>query len=114
MNKIELLGRKRGKGDALTLEADEARRLPQCLNFRWNEWGVAPLGRSTAKDNNLLGIAHGSIKLLQQPLILFLTSEVGVVEHKGIFGLAQGTDFSMRVDVVALLDVFQNVFIRRW
>ena len=31
------------------------------------------------KDNNLLGIAHGSVKLLQQPLVLFLTSEVGVV-----------------------------------
>ena len=31
------------------------------------------------KGNNLLGIAHGGIKLLQQPLVLFLTSEVGVI-----------------------------------
>ena len=46
---------------------------------------------------------------MQQPMVLFLTSEVGVVEHKGIFGLAQGTDFAVGVDVVALLDVFQNV-----
>ena len=50
MNKIELLGRQRGKGDAITLETDEARRLPQCLIFRWNEWGVAPLGRSEGQQ----------------------------------------------------------------
>ncbi len=58
MNKIELLGRQRGKGDALTLEADEARRLPQCLNFRWNEWGVAPLGRSMPLREDQQFIGH--------------------------------------------------------
>ena len=33
MNKIGLLGRQRGKGEALTLEVDEARRLPPMSDF---------------------------------------------------------------------------------
>ena len=41
---------------------------------------MTDLGKKNCeKTNNLLGIAHGGVKLLQQPLILFLTSEVGVV-----------------------------------
>ena len=58
MNKIELLERQRGKGDAITLETDEARRLPQCLIFRWNEWGVAPLGRSKPLREGQQFIGH--------------------------------------------------------
>ncbi len=46
MNKIELLGRQRGKGDALTLEADEARRLSQMSDdCYWMNTDLHRLGR---------------------------------------------------------------------
>ena len=48
----------KGKRDALTLEANEAQRLPQCLNFRWNEWGVAPICRSKTLREEQQFIGH--------------------------------------------------------
>ena len=45
MNKIELLGRKRGKGTHSHWKQMKHEGFPKCLNFRWNEWGVAPLSK---------------------------------------------------------------------
>ena len=45
MNKIEVLGRQRGKGTQSRRKQMKYEGFPQCLNFRWNEWGVASLGK---------------------------------------------------------------------
>ena len=55
--------------------------FPKCLIFVGMNGKLYRSGGQNPceKGNNLLGIAHGGIKLLQQPLVLFLTSEVGVI-----------------------------------
>ena len=49
------------------------------------------------------------MKALQQPLHLFLTGEVAVVQEQGILGLSQRCYFAVRIYVVTLLHVFQDV-----
>ena len=58
MNKIELLGRQRGKGTQSRWKQMKYEGFPQCLNFRWNEWGVVPLGRSKTMREGQQFIGH--------------------------------------------------------
>ena len=81
MNKIELLGRQRGKVTQSRWKQMKHEGFPNVWIFVGMNGELHRSGgqRRCEKDYNLLGIAHGSAKLLQQPLVLFLTSEVGVV-----------------------------------
>ena len=58
MNKIELLGRQRGKGTQSRWKQMKYEGFPQCLNFRWNEWGVVPLERSKTMREDQQFIGH--------------------------------------------------------
>ena len=81
MNKIELLGRQREKGRTHAGSRWSTKDSPNVWIFVGMNGELHRLGGQIPceKDNNLLGIAHGCVKLLQQPLVLFLTSEMGVV-----------------------------------
>ena len=79
MNKIELLGRQREKGRTHAGSRWSTKDSPNVWIFVGMNRELYRFGAQCEKDNNLLGIAHGGVKLLQQPLVLFLTSEMGVV-----------------------------------
>ena len=55
MNKIEVLGRQRGKGTQSRRKQMKYEGFPQCLNFRWNEWRVVSLGRSMREGQQFIG-----------------------------------------------------------
>jgi len=78
---IELLGRQRGKGTQSRWKQMKYEGFPNVWFFVGMNGELHRSGgqKYSEKTNNLLRIAHGGVKLLQQPLILFLTSEVGVV-----------------------------------